>query len=171
MTYSWQPVAERELGDPGIAPPNFSVSEREHLEEIADRLIPSAGDMPAASAVGVGFGQLDNVLRSRPDLAESLRTALGWGFDGDINQSMAGLNVEDPDAYRALTTVVLAGYYLSAEVRGLLKYPGQHSSSLTISYPEYVAEGLLDAVLERGSLHREPDELGHESETKGDLSD
>lgn len=156
MTYSWQATAEVGGGDPGSVALNFSNSLRRRLEEVADLLIPAGEGMPAASAVGVGFKQLDNILHSRPDLVEPLRAALGWDIDGDINDSMAQLNVKDPEAYQALTTVVLAGYYLSDEVRKLLSYPGQQASVVTIGYPEYVSEGLLDAVLERGPLYREP---------------
>jgi hypothetical protein len=43
-------------------------------------------------------------------------------------------------------------------VRRLLDYPGQLGTPVLIEYPEYVTEGLLDAVLERGPIYRNPED-------------
>jgi hypothetical protein len=156
VSYSWQAVAAVAGGDPQSVAADVPEEERRRLEEVADLLVPEADGMPAASAVGVGRKQLDAVLRSRPDLVDPLRKALRRDVDADINDWMARLSTEDPLAHHALTTVVLAGYYLSDEVRRLLDYPGQQASVVTIGYPEYVMEGLLDGVLERGPRYRKP---------------
>jgi hypothetical protein len=128
---------------------------RARLEQLADRLIPAAHDMPAASAVGVGRDRLDAVLRSRPDLAPPLLRALARDDVGE--DWLDRLEQDDPAAGQALVLVVLAGYYASTEVTRRLGYPGQEASAVHVGYPEYVTEGLLDAVVAGGPRYRDPD--------------
>lgn len=155
MTYSWQAVADAAGGDWESTVGEWPFDLRRRLAAVADLMIPAADGMPAASSVGVAGQQLDHVLRSRPDLADPLRAALQRPLDDDINAWMSRLSEDDPTAFVALTTVVLAGYYLSADVRRLLGYGGQEPAEVSVAYPEYVEEGLLDAVLERGQRYRD----------------
>jgi hypothetical protein len=138
-----------------MSAPGITEDVRARLEQIADRLIPAAEGMPAASAVGVGHGQLDVVLGSRPDLADPLLRALA-ADPGEA--SMQALEQKDPEAHEALILVVLAGYYMSEDVKARLGYPGQTAAAVQVGFPEYVEEGLLDAVVERGRLYRDPEE-------------
>ena len=129
---------------------------RERLARVADGLIPEADGMPAPSDVDIGGRQLDIVLSSRPDLAESLRQALARAADvDDAIAWVEELRAHDPDAYDALVTAVVAGYYMHPRVMRLLGYPGQVPQEVSIDgYPDYVDEGLLERVYERGPIYR-----------------
>jgi hypothetical protein len=129
---------------------------RERLARVADGLIPEADGMPAPSDVDIGGRQLDIVLASRPDLAESLGRALAGAADvEDAIAWVEELRAHDPDAYGALVTAVVAGYYMHPQVMRLLGYPGQVPQEVSVDgYPDYVDEGLLERVYERGPIYR-----------------
>lgn len=129
---------------------------RERLARVADGLIPEANGMPAPSDVDIGGRQLDIVLASRPDLGESLRRALAGAADvDDAIGWVEELRAHDADAYDALVTAVVAGYYMHPRVMRLLGYPGQVPQEVSIDgYPDYVDEGLLERVYERGPIYR-----------------
>jgi hypothetical protein len=129
---------------------------RARLVRIADGLIPGTEEMPAPGSLDIGGRQLDLVLASRPDLADGLRRALeAAGDTGDPIRWVEGLATSDPPAQEALVTVVVAGYYLHAEVQQRLGYPGQTGEVVRIdSYPDFVFEGQLERVLERGPIYR-----------------
>ena len=129
---------------------------RERLARIADGLIPEADGMPAPSRIDIGGHQLDVVLASRPDLAEGLTRALAEaGAADDAIAWVEELRARDPDAYDALVTAVVAGYYMHPQVMRLLGYPGQVPQEVSVDgYPAYVDEGLLERVYERGPIYR-----------------
>jgi hypothetical protein len=129
---------------------------RERLARVADGLIPEADGMPAPSEVDIGGRQLDIVLASRPDLAESLKRALAGAAElDDAIAWVEELRAHDPDAYDALVTAVVAGYYMHPRVMRLLGYPGQVPEEVSVDgYPAYVDEGLLERVYERGPIYR-----------------
>jgi hypothetical protein len=176
MTYSWGREAP---------PAEVDEAARARLADIADALIPEAHGMPAASAVGIGAGQLDAVLHARPDLLDPLRRALAAPDIPDIREMdappseavtlgpdartsgpaqlgirdwLAELARQDPDAHAALVLVVLAGYYWSEPVKAELGYPGQQTKVVSTAFPAYIEEGLLDPVIERGPIYRSPPE-------------
>jgi len=129
---------------------------RQRLAIVADGLIPPSDGMPAPSDVGISEAQLDTVLASRPDLVPDLRRALEAA--GEVRDPIAwvdALRETDTAAHDALVTAVVAGYYLHPEVMRLLGYPGQAAESfLADGYPDYVEEGLLERVYERGPIFR-----------------
>jgi hypothetical protein len=128
---------------------------RERLRAFADALIPAAHGMPAASEVGVADGQLDHVLEARPDLDIPLRRALAYADPEDAERSLATIRADDPAAHDALLMAVVGGYYMHPRVRELLGYDGQVPVEVRPEIiPDYVEEGLLEPVLERGPLHR-----------------
>jgi hypothetical protein len=129
---------------------------RDRLARVADGLIPAADGMPAPSGVDIGGRQLDVVLASRPDLEEGLRRALESADDvEDAIAWVEALRARDPDGYDALVTTIVAGYYLHPEVMRLLGYPGQVPVEVSVdAYPDYVDEGLLERVYERGPIYR-----------------
>ena len=112
--------------------------------------------MPAPGSLDIGGRQLDLVLASRPDLADGLRRALEAAGDADdpiawVERLAAG----DPPAHEALVTVVVAGYYLHPEVQRRLGYPGQVGEVVRVDgYPDFIHEGQLERVLERGPIYR-----------------
>jgi hypothetical protein len=133
---------------------------RNRLAEIADQLIPETDGMPAASSVGVSDRQLEVVMRSRPDLLEPLRRVLDVSFSGSAMEFLESVVTTDPQGHEALVLTILGGYYSSEQVVRLLGYPGQNAAVVALdTYPPYVAEDLLAAVVERGPIFRPtPDE-------------
>jgi len=129
--------------------------QRSNLAAVADRLIPAAHGMPSAGAV-VNEERLRFVLNARPDLIEPLRAALGAG-PADVDARLDMLARDNPQALGALQLVIVAGYYTDKTVRELIGYPGQMALSLrSWELPEYLEEGLIDAVLARGPIWRDP---------------
>jgi hypothetical protein len=130
--------------------------ERATLGVIAGRLIPAAHGMPSAAEV-LDNARLGFVLNARPDLIEPLRVALRPELGDDAEARLEALGRDDPGALGALQLVVVAGYYTDRRVRELIGYPGQMALEVrSWEYPAYLEEGLIDAVLARGPVWRDP---------------
>lgn len=126
------------------------------LREIADRLIPAAADMPSAAEV-VDEGRLRFVLNARPDLLQPLRESLRPDLGDDVQSRLDQLGRDAPSVLDTLQLVIVAGYYTDKRVRELIGYPGQMAIDLrTFGFPAYLEEGLIDAVLARGAIWRDP---------------
>jgi hypothetical protein len=131
---------------------------------IADRLIPEAHGMPSAGAV-VGEARVRFVLGARPDLAEPLSAALRPELGDDLAARLTTLERDEPDRYQALLLAIVGGYYTDKDVRDRLGYPGQLAKTLySWHYPAYLEEGLIDQVLARGPIWRDP-ATGRRAET------
>jgi hypothetical protein len=123
---------------------------------MADVLIPAAHGMPSAGDV-VDVDRLRFVLSARPDLLEPLRAALRPGLDDDPRVRVESLERDAPGDLAALHLVLVGGYYTDTQVRDLIGYPGQMALELrSWEYPAYLEEGLIDAVLARGPVWRDP---------------
>jgi hypothetical protein len=134
----------------------LSTAERATLAAVADRLIPAAGDMPSAADV-VGDDRLRFVLNARPDLVEPLHAALRPELGDDGVARLDVLGRDEPATLYALQLVIVSGYYTDARVRELIGYPGQVALTLrSWEVPAYIDEGLVDAVLARGPVWRDP---------------
>jgi hypothetical protein len=131
---------------------------RDRLRAIGDALIPAAHGMPSAGEVGVADGQLDRVLAARPDLEAPLVRALETVTASEkdaLVEELAALQAGDAAAAEALLQAVVGGYYTQREVRARLRYDGQVPVEVRPEIiPNYVEEGLLDPVLERGPIYR-----------------
>lgn len=133
----------------------LDASEREAFAAIADHLIPAAHDMPSAAEV-VTDERLRFVLNSRPDLLEPLKVALRAELGTDVSARLTRL-AEEPANLAALQLVVVGGYYTDKKVRELIGYPGQIAIDVkSWLIPPYLEEGLIDAVLTRGAVWRDP---------------
>jgi hypothetical protein len=138
---------------PPVGPP---AELREWLTQVADLLIPAGSGMPAASQMDVAGRQLDVVLAARPDLTRHLLRGWGTTAGSDPRESVELLQELDPAAYDAVRMVVAGGYYIHPEIRGLLGYTGQEPRVVRVDQvPEYLEEGLLERVMERGPRYRE----------------
>jgi hypothetical protein len=123
---------------------------------IADHLIPAAHGMPGAAQV-VGDDRLRFVLTARPDLGEPLAAALRPELGDDVATRLAALERDEPGNLAALQLVIVAGYYTDKRVRELIGYPGQEAIEVkSWLVPEYIDEGLIDAVIARGPVWRDP---------------
>lgn len=129
--------------------------DRAAFAKIADVLIPEAEGMPAASAVGVPSHLLDLVLAVRADMLEPLLRALRSTRDLDGDLAVRQLHTTDPEAFEAVSLAASGGYYMSPTVRELINYPGQESRPFDPDKTtEYLEDGLLQPVIDRGSIYR-----------------
>ena len=130
------------------------------LVALGDVMLPAVHGMPAVSEVKAVESYLAQVLDWRHDLREPLARAVAALDPSSFTvERLATLHEEDEAAYVALTTAVAACYYLSPVVRELIGYPGQVAKTYDpYAYTEWVAEGLLDPVVERGPIWREAPE-------------
>jgi hypothetical protein len=130
--------------------------ERALLGRVADHLIPAAHGMPSAADV-LTDERLRFVLNARPDLVEPIRAALRAGLEDDPAARVAALAERDPAALGALQLAIVSGYYTDQRVRELIGYPGQIALSIrSWEVPPYIEEGLIDTVLARGPVWRDP---------------
>ncbi|HUQ43185.1 MAG TPA: hypothetical protein VM451_02065 [Candidatus Limnocylindria bacterium] len=128
---------------------------RETFAAVADQLIPAAHDMPSAADV-VTDDRLRSVLRSRPDLVAPLSAALRPELGADVPARLTAL-ADEPASLAALQLAIVAGYYMDKRVRELIGYPGQMAIEVkSWLVPPYLEEGLIDAVLARGPVWRDP---------------
>ncbi len=130
---------------------------------LADALVPAAHGMPAASTV-VDGNRLAFVVQARPDLADPLAAIVAMPMFDDPATRLDELAAQHPELLAALHLVVVAGYYSDPHVRTLIGYPGQIVRPVSaLDYPAYLDEGLLDRVIERGPIWRDPTATGHDS--------
>lgn len=129
---------------------------RKTFAAIADVLIPNAEGMPSASEMDVHGDMLDHILSLRPDLRENFLRGLTKAGGRDATEAANDLNRNDAAALTAIGLVASAGYYMTPRVRELIGYPGQQSRPETDpdAVPEYVANGMLQQVIDRGPIFR-----------------
>ena len=132
-----------------------SAAQRRTLAGLADQLIPAEDDMPAASQAGVAGRGLDELLASRPDLADDLRSLLDAAAGVDPAEAIR-LYQAAPDgaAMAILSTVVPGAYYLDPDIRARIGYPGQQAIAIPDPSMDREDEALLRHVIERGPIHR-----------------
>jgi hypothetical protein len=134
----------------------FDAAERATLRAVADRLIPAAHGKPSAAEV-LTDDRLRFVLTARPDLVEPVKAALRPELGEDVAGRMDVLGRDEPAILYALQLVIVGGYYTDRRVRELIGYPGQMAIELrSWELPPYLEEGLIDAVLARGPVWRDP---------------
>ena len=123
---------------------------------IADVLIPEAEGMPSASAVGVHTDlYLDRILGLRPDLSEAFFRGISSAVDKAPRAAAEDLNSRDAEALSAIGLVASSAYYMAPRVRELIGYPGQQSVTFDAdATPEYVSNGMLKVVEDRGAIFR-----------------
>jgi hypothetical protein len=142
------------IPDPLLA---FDAAQVAAFAGVAGYLIPAAHDMPSAGEV-VGEARLRFVLESRPDLIEPLGAALRPALGDDPATRLATLERDEPDLHGALVSTVVFGYYTDKGVRERLGYPGQEAITLySWKVPDFMEEGLIDPVLARGPVWRDPE--------------
>jgi hypothetical protein len=108
-------------------------------------LIPPIDDLPGAGTLVIETGLLDRALGVRPDLVAPLERALDY-TEPDL---FPGLALKDGEAWMALIVAVAGAYYLDPRVRARIGYEGQIARpTRPDNYPTYIAEGLLDHLLD-----------------------
>ena len=134
----------------------FTDDFRSLYARLADYLIPEYDGKPAASSVGVHLEMLDEVMRIRPDLEQDFRRAVAACEGRDLSAELNGLARDDASAFGALTTVTTGAYMMTDEARAAVGYPGQDSAPYDAhETPEYVTNGMLQRVIDRGPIYRD----------------
>ena len=134
----------------------FDSTAREAFRAMADVLIPEAHGMPSAGHV-ITDDRLRFVLDARPDLREPLGVALRPELGDEPRARLTALESGDAQTLSALQLVVVGAYYTDKRVRELIGYPGQMAIEVrSWEYPIYLEEGLIDQVLARGPVYRDP---------------
>jgi hypothetical protein len=139
------------------APVETTVSseERATLAALGDALIPALDGLPAWSEADPNGKWLDRALSARPDLLESLRRTLGSVAGREPGDEVRRLHAEEPDAFRALATIVSGSYYMNLKVRKRIRFPGQGKRPPFPDEADYdLRDGLLDPVIDRGPAHK-----------------
>ena len=132
----------------------FNADVRATFLAVADVLIPEAHGMPSASGADAG-AMRDRILALRPDLQEDFQRGIRAVAGKPPAEAARALNVEDPKALAAIGLVAAAAYYMNPRVRELIGYPGQEKRVYDPAVtPEYVANGMLQAVVDRGPIYR-----------------
>ena len=134
----------------------FGADEHATLAAVAGHLIPAAHGMPSAAEV-VGHERLRFVLNARPDLIPPVRDALRPELGNDPQRRLDALGRDEPVNLAALQLAIVAGYYTDSGVRERIGYPGQLALTLrSWEVPAYIDEGLIDTVIARGPVWRDP---------------
>ncbi len=128
----------------------MSAIDRDVLAALADELIPAADGMPSASEAGATGALLDEVLSVRGDLEQPLAELCAAAAGRDPAAEVARLQAEAPELFEALTTAIAGGYFMSADVRERLGYPGQEALELEDDHDP----ALLQPVIDRGTIFR-----------------
>ena len=129
---------------------------RRVIATVADHLIPEAHGMPSAAAI-VDEARLRFVLTARPDILEPLVAAVGPELGDDPQARLETLARDDAAALAALQLAIVGGYYTDRSVRRLIGYPGQMAIEVrSWELPPFIDEGLIDDVMSRGPVWRDP---------------
>ncbi|MCW2992934.1 MAG: hypothetical protein JWQ18_429 [Conexibacter sp.] len=129
---------------------------RATLASLVDVMLPGGSGLPSGREVDVAGRLLDDVLTARPDLAEPLRAVLGAVGGDDPSTAVRALsNAADRSAHDVLALVVAGAYVMAPAVGAALSYPGQEPKPVNpFDINDVVDDGLLDDVIERGSIYR-----------------
>lgn len=122
---------------------------------LADRLIPAALGMPAASAAADLEAGLANVLNSRPDLRADIMRGLRTVHETGVESAIEALQSGDREAWSGLGLAVASIYYSAPPVEAILGYRGPERRTYDAdATPPYIANGMLDVVRRRGPIWR-----------------
>ena len=133
--------------------PEFSPTDRAAFAALADVLIPANEGFPSASQAGVAEEGLDQVLAVRPDLSAGLKSLLQRAENRVPAEVIAELQATDPAGFGILAEIVPGAYFLNPEVRKAIGYGGQTPRPMDPN-PDYLDEGLLQSVIDRGPIYR-----------------
>ena len=132
---------------------NFSPDDRNWLDQLADVLIPASDGELSASQADVGGRGLDLVLTARPDLANGLADLIAKTKGKDAAATIDDIRQNDAAAFGVLAEFAAAAYFMNPEVQVSVGYPGQTPQPID-PHPDYLDDGLLDAVIRRGPIYR-----------------
>jgi hypothetical protein len=121
-----------------------------HLDPLADQLIPAEDGMPSATEAGATGRWLDAVLAARPDLRTPLEGLATSTAGLTPEEAIAALPERDPAGWTALTSAIVAAYFFNPDVCERIGYQGQRA--LPLGPPDH--HELLGSVVARGPVYR-----------------
>ena len=128
---------------------------RQRLAAFADALIPGGSGLPSASAADVHGAGIDRTLACRPDLRELVTGVIG--VDAEPREALKRLRTEQPTVFDRFAVTIAGIYFMNPDVRRLVGYPGdapQRNRAKPGEAEEYLKDGILDPVVERGPIYR-----------------
>jgi hypothetical protein len=122
---------------------------------LADFLIPAYKRKPSFGSF-CSYNDALQALGFRSDLREAFeRALLAVDMKEGPEPALEKLNAEDGEAFSALTTIVIATYYMNPKVRESIGYPGQENVSYDSKATQsYLLDGSLARVIARGRKYR-----------------
>jgi hypothetical protein len=122
---------------------------------LADFLIPAYEKKPSFGAF-CSYDDAIGALGFRPDLREAFERALvAVDIKDGPETALEKLNAGDGEAFSALTTIIIATYYMNPQVRESIGYPGQENVSYDSRATQlYLLDGSLAKVIARGRKYR-----------------
>jgi hypothetical protein len=121
---------------------------------LADVLIPAHGTMPKFSDA-CAYADAERALDFRVDLMEGFARGVAADAAADPEAHLERLNSADGEAFAAVTTIVIATYYMNPRVRALIGYPGQENVQYDAKATQvYLTDGSLARVVARGRKYR-----------------
>lgn len=138
-------------------PTAITDEQRAAFVALADVLIPAAEGMPSASEADPAGKWLGRALEARPDLVPGLVRVINGALGRDPAAEVRRLHEEDTDGFKALSALATGAYYMNLKVRKRIGFPGQGKRPPYPDEADYdLRDGLLDPVIERGSIHKRP---------------
>lgn len=138
-----------------VSGPSLDGEQRSRLAAFGDALIPGGAGLPSASEAGVHEEWIDRTLDARPDLTEDVLGVIGG--DAEPGVELERLRQEEPEVFARFTFTVSGAYFINPHVRKLFGYPGPAMQEKLAGPDEeamYLADGILDPVIERGPIYR-----------------
>ena len=135
----------------------LDAGQRETLYALGDVLIPASGEH-ALRERGRPQGQVARKgARGAPRPLADARRASRPGPRRGPGREARRLHEEEPDAFSALSQIVSGAYYMNLKVRKRIGYPGQGNRKPFEDEADYdLRDGLLDPVIDRGPIHKQP---------------
>jgi choline dehydrogenase-like flavoprotein len=131
--------------------------QRTTLAALGDVLIPAHGRLPSWSEADPAGKWLDRALAARRDLVPRLADLLDRAADREPEEEARRLHAEERAAFDELALIVQGAYYMNLKVRKRIGFPGQGKRPPFPDEAEYdLRDGLLDPVVERGPVHKQP---------------
>ncbi|MCB1445213.1 MAG: hypothetical protein KDJ87_05250 [Rhizobiaceae bacterium] len=118
------------------------------LAELADQLIPPAPGAISASEAGIPGPLLDKIEQYAPERLDLLRLVVEAAAKTDPATALEKLKVDDRITYDSFCETIAAAYFMSAEVRRKVGFPGREPVPAKIDAVDL--EELLVPVLEGG---------------------
>ena len=133
----------------------WTPEQREAFRSLADTLIPATDAFPSLSQADPHERFLTRALVARPDLAERIAPLLTEMLEIGSAPTLEELSARDLGAVEDLLLLAVGTYYMSPTVMKRLGYPGQRANPPLPDEAEfYLADGILEPVIQRGQRYR-----------------